>query len=221
MDQALDTPERLYAKSLELGAGGTCFSLTYFLKDRMMQKGYKTSLLMGDKGRHRNLHCGLLFFWEGQKYLLDPGYMIYQPLLLPGAGLRLCHKLVPNQVCLQDKADVNCWRLFTGKCDKLKFRFDFRKDPVNEKEFMDYWRATFYFDMMEYPVLNMVKEQVQYYVQKGNLLTRTATGSEMKRLTQPEFYHIATGMFGIAPQVVEDSLGCILKGSKGLFLKEP
>jgi arylamine N-acetyltransferase len=217
---ALDTPDKLYRKSEELGAGGTCFSLTYYLRDMMLQKGFTTRFLMGDKYRFRNIHCGLLFAWEGEQYLLDPGYMIYQPLRLPAAGLKLHFPLIPNAVSLEDHAAENVWRLFSGRGKKLKFRFDFRKEPVTDAEFVQYWKDTFYFQMMEYPVLNMVRNSTQYYLQKRTFLTRTAEGSQVRELNKAQFEEVAVDLFGISRQVVDQSLEIILGKRKGLFLSD-
>jgi len=219
-EQSLDTPEKLYRKSIDLGAGGTCFSMTFYLRDLLLQGGFHTEFLMGDKYNSSNIHCGLLFKWEGEEYLLDPGYMIFDPLMIPHAGLRLYTPLVPNAVCLEDIRDKNVWRLYTGRENNLKMRFDFRKNPVSEKDFMQYWKDTFFFNMMEYPVLNKTENQVQYYLQKRTFLTRTREGSKVEELSGSRFRSIASGVFGISNDVVEDFLDIILTKRKDLFLPD-
>ncbi len=220
LDDALDTPEKLYNKSIELGAGGTCFSLTYFLRDQLHQKGYQTKLVMGDKYHMKNIHCALLFQWEGSDYLLDPGYMIYQPLMLPSQGMQVFHDLAPNAVSLQDHPGEKVWKMYTGRAQNLKFRFDFRQIPATESEFLQFWKDTFYFNMMEYPVLNCVQDNIQYYLQKRTFMTRTVHDSKILTISRSQFEGIALNRFGIAPEIIHEALAIILKKRSQLFLPE-
>ncbi|MBF0430895.1 MAG: arylamine N-acetyltransferase [Fibrobacteria bacterium] len=218
LESALDTPDKMYRKSMESGAGGTCFSLTFYLKDLLHQKGFSSEFIMGDKYTYSNIHCGLLFDWEGVPYLLDPGYMIFTPMQLPEKGLTLHYALEPNAVSLEDRPLEDVWRLYTGRSPQLKMRFDFRKKPVSHDEFLAYWRDTFFFNMMEYPVLNKVDGNVQYYLQKKTFLTRTKEGSEVREVTQAQFEHLAESVFGISDELINQALEIILKKERPLFL---
>ena len=63
--------------------GGTCFSLTWHLYQELLRMGYKPKLLMGDKRIEKNVHCALLLPLSEKLYLLDPGYLIFDPLEIP------------------------------------------------------------------------------------------------------------------------------------------
>lgn len=195
------------------GLGGTCFALTHWLKRRMDALGLSTAYLMADKRIEPNVHCGLLFEHEGRSWLLDPGYLIFEPLALPSGGLSVEVFLPPNVVRVEDMGAA--WRLWTGprmekgKPGALKHRFDFRKEPVGAEEFQRHWEASYEWPMMRHPVLNRVKDGTQYYLQKNNLLIRTAEGGEMRRLTPAEVRAAAVELFGLPRGLVEEALGIL------------
>jgi arylamine N-acetyltransferase len=228
-EQLLETPEALYRRATELGGGGTCFSLTYFLYRQLEEKGFSSRFLMADKiypsstTVHHNVHCGLLLSWEGQSYLLDPGYMIFDPLLIPSAGLSTHTTSIPNTICLEDALVEGTWRLHTGTLknheeeSSLKYRFSFRKTPVDLETFSKHWKESFYYPMMEYPVLNFVQDGVQYYLQKNNLMTRTKGGSVMNKLSLEQFHQVTQDVFKLDQGVVEEALDVVLKKKPHLF----
>ena len=199
------------------GLGGTCFALTHWLKRRMDALGFSTAYLMADKRIEANVHCGLLFEHAGRSWLLDPGYLIFEPLALPAAGLSVEMFLSPNLVRVEDVEGA--WRLWTGPRvapgapPGLKHRFDFRKDPVSAEEFQRHWEASYDWPMMNHPVLNRVKDGTQYYLQKDNLLIRTAasgiTTGAMRKLSPAELRDAAVDLFGLPRGLVNEALGIL------------
>jgi arylamine N-acetyltransferase len=211
-EATLSLAENWLEKSKETGAGGTCFSLTWWLRGRMRALGFETALLMGDKGKAKNIHCGLRFDDEGRAYLLDPGYMIFEPLLLPDAGLSAQAWIPPNEVRVEDVPALAAWRLWSGPRGEpqgLKPRFDFRRAPVSEEEFLAHWRASYELPMMNYPVLNRVEGGVQYYLQKRSLLVRTAEGGEMRKLDRGEMMEALGVTFGIPEGLAREALDIV------------
>src|SRR5690606_18806834 len=99
------------------GLGGTCFALTHWLKLRL----------------------------DARAWLLDLGYLIFEPIPLPQGGLTVELFLSPNVVRVEDVPDAGVWRLWTGPRGNpggLKHRFDFRKEPVSADEFQRHWEAS-------------------------------------------------------------------------------
>lgn len=208
------------------GVGGTCFSLTWWLRDKLKQLGFTTELIMGDKGQLKNIHCALKWDYEGQSYLLDPGFMIFDPLLLPAANLSTVAWLSPNEVRLDNysthargnvEVTSDFWRMHSGPKGDLKYRFDFRKTPVSETEFLSHWEASFDLPMMQYPVLNRIQNGVQYYLQKRNLLIRTADSSSLQKLSQSEFFQVTSETFHLPEALVKESLTLVLKRNPDFF----
>ena len=174
MESTLGLAADWLEKSRDTGAGGTCFSLTWWLAGRIRALGMECAFLMGDKGRSLNIHCGLRFDWEGRAHLLDPGFMIFEPIPLPVAGLSAAAWISPNEVRVEDLPALDVWRLWSGPRGAVKQRFDFRKAAVGEAEFLAHWEASYALPMMRYPVLNRVKDGSQFYLQKRSLLVRIA-----------------------------------------------
>ena len=204
----------------EADTGGTCFALTYRLKKELMALGIESEYIMGDKYHLSNIHCGLRVCLEEACYLLDPGYMIFEPLPLPQEGMEIFFDLIPNAVWLQDISQEAVWRLCTGIGTDKKMRFDFRKAAVTEELFMRYWRETYFFEMMGYPVLNKLHNGTQYYLQKNSWIQRTREGSVMEKISRDRFKELAVSVYGLSDSLVNTYLEVLDKTSKKNPFKE-
>jgi arylamine N-acetyltransferase len=219
MESTLGLAEGWLERNRETGAGGTCFSLTWWLAGRLKAAGIGCGLLMADKGRARNVHCGLRCDFGGRAWLLDPGYLIFEPLSLPAAGLSVEAWIPPNAVRLEDRPGDGCWRLWSGPRGALKFRFDFRRQAVGEAEFFAHWEASYRLPMMRYPVLNRVRDGAQYYLQKRSLLVRTAAGGEMRKLDREGLFRALDETFGIPGDLAREAMAVVLAGDPDFFRK--
>lgn len=152
-------------------------------------------------------------------YLFDPGYLIFDPLPIPepapfGTG-EAFFPLVPNCVRLvRTSADrMELWTGGTlhenGKLSApLKLRFEYPVDGVSVEEFKLHWNESFYREMMTYPVLNRLDRErgIQYYYQKGNLVTRDANGSRMERIDESARIEKLSEIFNLPQDLVEKAL---------------
>jgi arylamine N-acetyltransferase len=219
MESTLGLASDWLEKSRDTGAGGTCFSLTWWLRRRIRASGLDCGLLMGDKGRDLNIHCGLRFEWQGRGYLLDPGYMIFDPLPLPDAGLATMAWVSPNEVRVEDLPDLDVWRLWSGPRGAMKRRFDFRRKPVPEEEFLAHWEASYALPMMRYPVLNRNLGGTQFYLQKRSLLVRAPEGGEMRKLARAELMDVLGATFGIPEALARSALDVVVSADRDFFAK--
>ena len=194
--------------------GGTCFSITWHLYHELRALGFTPRILMGHKRKERNIHCGLLLELESESALekamlfFDPGYLIFDPLSIPHPLAEAQFALMPNMVQLRRPA-VDHLQLWTGSPNQaLKLRFDFPLQGVDEQEFFAHWKASFHFDMMTYPVLNRLDRErgIQYYYQKGNLLTRDAQGSRMQAIAPQNRVQVLSEIFRLDPALIENVL---------------
>jgi len=152
-----------------------------------------------------------------QEYLFDPGYLIFEPLPIPlpppfGTGSAF-FPLVPNCVRL-DRPDNESMSLWTGGAGApMKLRFDYPVAGVSVEEFKQHWNESFYREMMTYPVLNRLDREkgVQYYYQKGNLVTRDAHGSRMEKIEVPNRVETLSKIFGLKPELIDQALGILDK----------
>ena len=157
-------------------------------------------------------------------YLFDPGYLIFDPLPIPavppfGTGDAI-FPLVPNSVRLvrpvQDRME-----LWTGGAlgdrglagAQMKLRFEYPLDGVSVEEFKQHWVESFSREMMTYPVLNRLDRErgIQYYYQKGNLVTRDASGSRMERLDEGDRVEKLSEIFKLSPDLIQKALSILSK----------
>ena len=150
-------------------------------------------------------------------YLLDPGYLIFDPLQMPlpqpfGTG-EAFFPLSPNCVRLV-RPTLESMELWTGGAGApMKLRFEYPVEGVSVEEFKHHWNESFYREMMTYPVLNRLDREkgIQYYYQKGNLVVRSSTGSQMKRIEPAERVQTLSDIFKLSPSVIEQALQILEK----------
>lgn len=218
--------------------GGTCFSMTWHLYQVFRDMGLSPRLVMGHKRKEKNIHCALILpddapslssRIEGatiskEEYLFDPGYLIFDPLPIPlpppfGTGEAL-FPLVPNSVRLV-RPDASSMELWTGGAihangaisSPMKLRFEYPVEGVSVEEFKQHWNESFYREMMTYPVLNRLDRErgVQYYYQKGNLVTRDANGSRIEKIEESVRVETLSRIFGLKPELIDRALHILHK----------
>jgi hypothetical protein len=183
--------------------------------------GLSPRLVMGHKRKEKNIHCALILpdtdFLSSTEYLFDPGYLIFDPLPIPlpppqGAGTAF-FPLVPNTVRL-DRPTVGSMALWTGGAGApMKLRFEYPVAGVSVEEFKLHWNESFYREMMTYPVLNRLDREkgVQYYYQKGNLVTRDANGSRIEKIENSARVETLSRIFDLKPELIERALHILNK----------
>ena len=154
---------------------------------------------------------------SSNSYLLDPGYLIFDPLLMPlpqpfGTG-EAFFPLSPNCVRLV-RPTLESMELWTGGAGApMKLRFEYPVEGVSVEEFKHHWNESFYREMMTYPVLNRLDREkgVQYYYQKGNLVVRNATGSQMTKIAPADRVQTLSDIFKLSPDIIEKALNILEK----------
>lgn len=216
--------------------GGTCFSMTWHLYQTLTDMGFKPRLVMGHKRKERNIHCALIlpdpdqlgvrnsgfginssFLNPNSEFLLDPGYLIFDPLQMPlpqpfGTG-EAFFPLSPNCVRLV-RPTLESMELWTGGAGApMKLRFEYPVEGVSVEEFKHHWNESFYREMMTYPVLNRLDREkgIQYYYQKGNLVVRNATGSKMTKIEPADRVQTLSDIFKLSPAIIEQALRILEK----------
>jgi len=203
--------------------GGTCFSMTWHMYQALTDMGFKPRLVMGHKRKERNIHCALILpdpdttLFAQPSYLLDPGYLIFDPLLMPlpqpfGTG-EAFFPLSPNCVRLV-RPTLESMELWTGGAGApMKLRFEYPVEGVSVDEFKHHWNESFYREMMTYPVLNRLDREkgIQYYYQKGNLVVRNATGSKMTKIDPADRVQTLSDIFKLSPDIIEQALTILEK----------
>jgi arylamine N-acetyltransferase len=82
-EAARRSPVEVISDHVQLGTGGTCFSLTATLLHLLRELGWQAEPIIADRPYGSDSHCALLVWIEGQPHLVDPGYLITEPIPLP------------------------------------------------------------------------------------------------------------------------------------------
>lgn len=95
----------------------------------------------------------------------------------------------------------------------MKLRFEYPVEGVSVEEFKQHWSESFYREMMTYPVLNRLDRErgIQYYYQKGNLVTRDKNGSRMERIEESARVETLSDVFKLSPALIEKALKILEK----------
>jgi arylamine N-acetyltransferase len=205
VDQVRRTPAEVLHDFEHHGAGGTCFSLTWTLMQLLRGLGFDAQLLLADRRYGIDTHSALLVLLDGMPHLLDPGYLLTNPIPITGnqaivipTGFQEVH-LLPAP--LEGRLE-----LYTLYQQKLTYRLTYKTSPVDTATFLLAWDASFTFDMMNYPVLSRMEGDRQLYLQKNRLMIRGREGTENHELTTEILPHAMQHYFGVAPSLIQQAL---------------
>jgi len=133
-------PNEVLHDHLAHGFGGTCFSLTAFMESSLTLLGFRPQRFLADMNAGPAMHSALLVPLEGRLWLVDPGYLLAQPMPVPDSpglaidrdGMRLVRE--DRQQCA----------LYTVRPDGVPlFRYRFSLTPVDEPHFTARWLDSF------------------------------------------------------------------------------
>jgi arylamine N-acetyltransferase len=201
-------PAEVVADHLAYGAGGTCFSLTATLLHLVRSLGWRAEPLLADRRYGENTHCALLVWLEGQPHLIDPGFLILDPIPLDTSQ----EVRVPtafNELVLSPRSDERRLELSTISQGRRTYRLTFKTSPAEESEFLGAWDASFDWDMMHYPVLTRMDGGRQLYLQGGRFQTRSLAGVERMEVPPGEATRRITAAFGLDPRLVARALATL------------
>ena len=202
---ALRTPREVIVDHIRWGAGGTCFALTATLLHLVRALGFRAEPILADRRYGADTHCALVVWLDELPQLIDPGYLLVDPIPLVGLAIREIATTF-NDVVLVPHANGEKWDLSTRQQGSLTYRLTFKSQPVDEVQFLKAWEASFDWDMMKYPVLTRVEGGSQRYLQGRRFQTRTRQTVERLELTEDEWTRRIVDEFGLAPELVRAAL---------------
>lgn len=200
----MQTPGELITRHQTMGSGGTCFSLTWYLCDWLSKKGYVVYPVMCDRVYGKNTHCCAILEYEGERYLLDPGYLSFAPIRLD-ANQSSSLETVFNTIEVVPESAYR-YKLNTLYQKEKKHRFILKDERISEADFFRHWKASFEWESMTYPVVTMLKEDAHYYFQKQNLYIRKKTGSEQLKIPPEKLADTLKACFGISETLTRQAL---------------
>lgn len=198
-------PAEVLADHFAAGAGGTCFSLTATLLHIVRSLGWEAEPLLANRRYGENTHCALLVWIGGRPHLLDPGYLILDPIPLDTRGqTRIVTEF--NELVLTPQAEGHRLDLATVAQGQRKHRLTFKTDPADPGEFLQAWDASFDWDMMRYPVLSRVRRGRQLYLQGDRFQIRDQQSVCREEIPGQQLALQIAEAFGIAPAIVARAL---------------
>jgi arylamine N-acetyltransferase len=213
-EQARRYPEEVIRDHINWGAGGTCFSLTAALSSLVRDLGWKTEYILADRRYGQDTHCALLIWIKGIPHLLDPGYLIVNPIPLHSEK-KLHIKTGINDLILTPEENEGKISLHTVRGDKKTYRLTYRTSPVDTGEFCKAWDSSFQWDMMRYPLMTRTEGSRQIYLKGSRIQISGKDSLEKHHIPVDDLAGIITAEFRIHPSVVGRAL-TILKGKSDI-----
>lgn len=205
-------PDEVFADHTQLRTGGTCFSLTALLLHLVRACGFMAEPVLADRRYGPDTHCALLVTLDGKPHLLDPGFLIFNPIELESQTEK--HILTPfNEVILRPQ-ERGKLALSTKQHNSEAYRLTFKLPGADPGEFMRAWHASFDWDMMRYPVLTRLLGRQQKYLQKTDYKERDRKHVTKKKIGRDDMVGDIAREFGIAADVAARAL-TILERKEG------
>lgn len=186
-------PEEVIEDHERYRLGGTCFSLTFYLKTILDYLGYQTNFLMADMRSGENTHCALILNQDDREYLTDPGYLLFEPLEL---------SKTPNPgAYLAEETETNRLALWTSNGKQLKKRYTFTKTATNIEQFFTHWENSFHLMTMHGICLSRRDERGFVYLH-NHFIKREGDDIIFKGKFTEEIAEVARKYFEIPAEIV-------------------
>ncbi|MCG8604343.1 arylamine N-acetyltransferase [bacterium] len=196
-------PEEVIESHIQNRLGGTCFSLTFFLQAILSEFGFQCYPVMADMRAGRNIHCCLIVILDGAKYLVDPGYLLTQPMEIRPSKPKFFRTEFSGGELRYDRTN-NCYDLSTFDNDQAKWRYRFQDRPIPHGEFLQHWLASFGWNSMNGICLTKVMKNGMVYVHKNFMRETTFTGKRNFNIKNT-FHATIHRTFGIDQEIVEQA----------------
>jgi arylamine N-acetyltransferase len=203
-------PEEVIRNHIDWGAGGTCFSLTCALLHLVRALGWRAEYILADRRYGQNTHCALLIWIDGIPHLLDPGFLIIDPVPLPAED-ELEFRTAFNRIVLARDGNQDRISLSTVGQGAKTYRLTYKTSPADTGEFLNAWDASFSWDMMRYPLLTRTADSKQIYLKGSKIQIRDGDSVQRGEILMEELIAKIAAEFRIHPSVVAHGIS-ILRG---------
>lgn len=212
-EPARSDPAAVLRGYAQRGTGGTCFALTAVLVALLRRTGLEAWPILADRPYGPDTHCALVTHFQGRWYLLDPGYLVTEPVPLPVSAPTVLQRPF-NMLELVPVGGQDRLRLSTVHQGQRSYRLEYKLQAVDESTFSAAWDRSYTWDMMHYPVVSVVRAGAHYYLQGNRLQIRTR--QECRRIEVPseQLPQVIAQHFGIATQVAGQALHALEKGGR-------
>lgn len=206
-EKRLRMPDIVLADHIDFGAGGTCFSLTYFFQKILEGIGYDVYPVLCDRSYGPNTHCALVARLGAEKYLVDPGYLLEAPILVPPFG-ESSQKGSAAAVRLVRLGLTTQLILITERAGKRRIRYRMKDVPVPWEDFHEKWLDSFSWPMMRHMSASRQTGSGLLFMRDG-VLRRSAVDGGAQEAIRKNFAGEIERVFGIDRGIVMDAEDCI------------
>ena len=174
-NQRFRLPDELIHDHFAWHAGGTCFSLTYFLCGIYGLLGYKVQPLICHLNWAENTHSAVVIQFAGTRYLVDPGYMIFNPIPLRKMN---AESLISAEtgISLRFDPERDEYALYTFRKGQFVRRYRFIDQDLSWEQFGRYWETSFEMPGMNALTLTRIQGNEMLFIQ-GDYVKITSPGS--------------------------------------------
>lgn len=205
---ARQTPLEILDNHFRWGTGGTCFSLTATLLHLVRSLGFEAQPILADRSYGPNTHCAMLVWIDGHPCLIDPGFLLIDPIPLSNAQQTIATPF--NRLVLSPHGtDANKLDLGSIENGQAKYRLTYKTSPVDAGEFLRAWDESFSWEMMRYPVLSRITGRSQIYQRGRYWQLREHDSIVRKEISPIEVAAQIASQFGIDRQLAEKALSLL------------
>jgi arylamine N-acetyltransferase len=205
---------------LRLGTGGTCFSLAELLRQLLRAAGFASQPLMAHMAHGDNIHCALRVEAGGRSYLVDPGYVLREPVPFDAgpsrpSGLLLApvgSRPLPSGVRPTLAGELD---LFTLEADTPRWRYRISTRAPSAAEFLEHWRRSFYQPGMSSLLASRLTEEGELLYLHNHKLRRQSAAAKSTLNVRADLEHAVADSFGIDPDVTRRAAAIIARVRAG------
>lgn len=211
-------PEDVLKDFFRWGTGGTCFSLTFCLKNILSECGYDCRYRMANLGKRQFNHCALTVYYHQRQWLIDPGYLIVKPLPIPETG-SIVHQTALHPVLLEKDALSGGLHLSTLDPNGAKYRYFLHAEDCSTEEFLRYWRDSFSWNMMNSLLITRIIPEGRFYLHDRHLRWFDQTSHRSEKL-KDSFDDSVSAYTGINKQIVVRAREILAESKRSLREKQ-
>lgn len=193
-------PEIVLGDHVDLGAGGTCFSLTYFFKQVLTRCGYPCQPVFCDRSYGPDTHCAIIAHIDGARYLVDPGYLLEHPVELPRIGSAGLDASL-NRTTVTRLGETSQYILATNQGGRDVIRYRLKDVAVSEEEFRHRWIDSFAWAQMRHLCITRLERNGHIYLRDAHLKHSTPEKRSREKIER-DFERVVQRTFGIDESIV-------------------
>jgi arylamine N-acetyltransferase len=201
-------PEEVLEDHVRWHTGGTCFSLSNTLQAVLLESGFPARIAMADMRYGSNIHCAVIVSAGEREYLLDPGYLLQEPISLPPLGSEIVHSTTMNTVIIRNEAPC-FFSLYTIENGQTKWRYRLRTQPVAGNEFLKYWIHSFSLNTMENLMLSRLGPSGRIYFRKDRLEVVGRENRYRQKVSHSEWKELSS-VFGLPASLIQEAQKILL-----------